>query len=48
MPYLKILQARDLKRTQTIENNNKSRRLIEEAIALDPFLCDAGGWAERI
>jgi len=42
--YLKILQARDLKRHQTIENNHKARRLAEEAIKLDPDYAQAYRW----
>ena len=42
--YLKILQARDLKRAQTIENNHKARQLAEEAIALDPNYAQAYRW----
>jgi len=42
--YLKILQARDLKRLQTIENNHKARQLAEEAIALDPNYAQAYRW----
>ena len=42
--YLKILQARDLKRHQTIENNNKARQLAKEAIALDPEYAQAYRW----
>jgi adenylate cyclase len=42
--YLKILQARDLKRTQTVENNYKARQLAEEAIALDPEYAQAYRW----
>jgi len=42
--YLKILQARDLKRHQTIEANHKARRLVEEAIALDPGYAQAYRW----
>jgi adenylate cyclase len=42
--YLKILQARDLKRTQTIESNRKARRLVEEAIKLDPDYAQAYRW----
>ena len=42
--YLKILQARDLKRNQTIENNHKARRLAEEAIKLDPDYAQAYRW----
>ena len=39
--YLKVLQARDLKRHQTIESNHKARRLVEEAIELDPDYAQA-------
>jgi adenylate cyclase len=42
--YLKILQARDLKRHQNIENNHKARRLAEEAIKLDPDYAQAYRW----
>jgi len=42
--YLKILQARDLKRHQNIENNHKARRLAEEAIKLDPDYAQAHRW----
>jgi adenylate cyclase len=42
--YLKILQARDLKRHQTIETNHKARRLAEEAIELDPDYAQAYRW----
>ena len=42
--YLKILQARDLKRHQTVENNYKARQLAEEAIALDPKYSQAYRW----
>jgi adenylate cyclase len=42
--YLKILQARDLKRHQTIENNHKARQLAEEAIKLDPDYAQAYRW----
>ena len=42
--YLKVLQARDLKRNQNIENNNKARRLAEEAIKLDPDYAQAYRW----
>jgi adenylate cyclase len=42
--YLKILQARDLKRFQTIESNHKARRLLEEAIGLDPNYAQAYRW----
>jgi len=42
--YLKILQARDLKRTQTVENNYKARQLAEEAIKLDPKYAQAYRW----
>ena len=42
--YLKILQARDLKRSQTVENNHKARRLAEEAIELDPHYAQAYRW----
>jgi TolB-like protein/Flp pilus assembly protein TadD len=42
--YLKILQARDLKRHQTIESNHKARRLVEEAIELDPDYAQAYRW----
>jgi adenylate cyclase len=42
--YLKILQARDLKRNQNIENNYKARRLAEEAIKLDPNYAQAYRW----
>ena len=42
--YLKILQARDLKRTQTVENNYKARQLAEEAIQLDPNYAQAYRW----
>jgi adenylate cyclase len=42
--YLKILQARDLKRHQNVENNRKARRLVEEAIELDPNYAQAYRW----
>jgi adenylate cyclase len=42
--YLKVLQARDLKRNQVIENNNKARRLSEEAIKIDPDYAQAYRW----
>jgi len=42
--YLKVLQARDLKRYQTFENNHKARRLVEEAIKLDPDYAQAYRW----
>jgi len=42
--YLKVLQARELKRHQTIEANHKARRLAEEAIALDPDYAQAYRW----
>jgi adenylate cyclase len=42
--YLKILQARDLKRHQTVENNSKARQLAEEAIQLDPYYAQAYRW----
>jgi TolB-like protein/Tfp pilus assembly protein PilF len=42
--YLKILQARDLKRHQTIEDNQKARRLAEEAVNLDPDYAQAYRW----
>ena len=42
--YLKILQARDLKRDQNIENNHKARQLAEEAIRLDPDYAQAYRW----
>jgi adenylate cyclase len=42
--YLKILQARDLKRHQNVENNRKARRLAEEAIKLDPEYAQAYRW----
>jgi adenylate cyclase len=42
--YLKILQARDLKRHQTVENNNRARQLAKEAIALDPEYAQAYRW----
>jgi adenylate cyclase len=42
--YLKVLQARDLKRNQNIENNYKARRLAEEAIKLDPDYAQAYRW----
>ena len=42
--YLKILQARDLKRHQTVENNRKARRLAEEGIKLDPDYAQAYRW----
>jgi adenylate cyclase len=42
--YLKILQARDLKRHQTVENNYKARQLAKEAIALDPEYAQAYRW----
>ncbi len=42
--YLKVLQARDLKRHQNIENNHKARRLAEEAIKLDPDYAQAYRW----
>jgi adenylate cyclase len=42
--YLKVLQARDLKRHQTIESNHKARRLVEEAIKLDPTYAQAYRW----
>jgi tetratricopeptide (TPR) repeat protein len=42
--YLKILQARDLKRHQTVENNHRARQLAEEAIALDPEYAQAYRW----
>jgi len=42
--YLKVLQARDLKRHQTIENNHKARCLAEEAIKLDPDYAQAYRW----
>lgn len=42
--YLKILQARDLKRHQNIEDNHKARNLVEKAIALDPDYAQAYRW----
>jgi len=42
--YLKILQARDLARHQSIEDNHKARRFAEEAIALDPGYAQAYRW----
>ena len=42
--YLKVLQARDLKRNQNIENNHKARQLVEEAIELDPDYAQAYRW----
>jgi len=42
--YLKILQARDLKRNQNIRNNYKARQLAEEAIKLDPNYAQAYRW----
>jgi adenylate cyclase len=42
--YLKTLQARELKRNQTVENNHKARRLAEEAINLDPSYAQAYRW----
>ena len=42
--YLKVLQARELKRHQTIEANHKARRLAEEAIALDRDYAQAYRW----
>jgi adenylate cyclase len=42
--YLKTLQARELKRNQTIENNYKARQLAEEAIRLDPSYAQAYRW----
>jgi adenylate cyclase len=42
--YLKTLQARELKRNQTVENNHKARRLAEEAINLDPGYAQAYRW----
>jgi adenylate cyclase len=42
--YLKVLQARDLKRNQNIENNHKARQLVEEAIKLDPDYAQAYRW----
>ena len=42
--YLKVLQARELKRHQTIEDNHKARLLVEEAIALDPDYAQAYRW----
>jgi adenylate cyclase len=42
--YLKVLQARDLKRHQTIESNHKARRLVEEAIKIDPDYAQAYRW----
>ncbi|MDY6790612.1 MAG: tetratricopeptide repeat protein [Thermodesulfobacteriota bacterium] len=42
--YLKILQARDLKRHQTVENNYRARQLAKEAIALDPGYAQAYRW----
>jgi adenylate cyclase len=42
--YLKVLQARDLKRHQNIENNHKARQLVEEAIKLDPDYAQAYRW----
>ncbi len=42
--YLKILQARDLKRHQTIENNYRARQLAKEAVALDPEYAQAYRW----
>jgi tetratricopeptide (TPR) repeat protein len=42
--YLKVLQVRDLKRHQTVESNHKARRLVEEAIKLDPDYAQAYRW----
>jgi adenylate cyclase len=42
--YLKILQARDLKRHQNIQNNHKARKLAEAAIKLDPDYAQAYRW----
>jgi adenylate cyclase len=42
--YLKVLQARDLKRQMNVENNHKARRLAEEAIELDPNYAPAYRW----
>jgi len=42
--YLMVLQARDLARHQNIEDNHKARKILEEAIALDPNHAIAYRW----
>jgi TolB-like protein/Flp pilus assembly protein TadD len=42
--YLKVLQARELKRHQTIEANHKARLLVEQAIEVDPDYAQAYRW----
>jgi TolB-like protein/class 3 adenylate cyclase/predicted Zn-dependent protease len=42
--YLKVLQARDLKRNMNIETNHKARRFAQEAIALDSNYATAYRW----
>ena len=42
--YLKVLQVRDLKRHQTVESNHQARRLVQEAIELDPGYAQAYRW----
>jgi adenylate cyclase len=42
--YLKILEARELARHQSIEDNHKARRLAEEATVLDPDYAEAYRW----
>jgi TolB-like protein len=42
--YLKLLQARDLKRQMSVENNYKARRLVEGAIEIDPNYASAFSW----
>jgi len=42
--YLKILRARDLLRHQNVEDNHKARKLVEEAIVLDPGYAHAYRW----
>jgi adenylate cyclase len=42
--YLKVLQVRDLKRHQTAESNHRARRLVVEAIELDPGYAQAYRW----
>jgi len=42
--YLKVLQARDLIRHHNIEDNYKARKMLEEAIELDPNYAIAYKW----
>lgn len=42
--YLAVLQARDLKRSQTVESNTKARLFAEDAIRIDPGYAEAYRW----